>query len=528
MTNNFWQNRNDNKPEWIKHKPSVNSPDSPQQTMPDDKPWPQETADQQSAPELISLAMDAENQAEHAFAAAQKAMTAAKAADSILKKNFTPDDERIHKAKIDAANQALRASDAAINTQKSARDSAAGAVSQAEAAVEKLLKDLKNTEKEFENLENIAQASDRLAEEASEIAHISQQKAEQINQKQKADTAAYLAGKHLKEQLNQKYLAAQKELAAARELAQEANLKLSAMQQQNLRTKEETTLILSELGKEKPFMSPPERKIEQKTEQLKEQQTPTPSKVTEKKPLVSASNFIIECPPTNDLSPQNEPATPTEEIKPFSAQTKETTTFRPQAITSEPPTDLPKYAREEDLRKAHPPKSTARSILTVIVLIAIAFAVAFTIKTFVIDMTLVRGHSMTPTLQDGDRLFTGKINYFISDPQRGDIVIIDAPDYNNKYYIKRIVGMPNEQISIKNGKIYVNGEELIEPYLNGINTFGEINMIIDSSSYFVVGDNRNESHDSRDSSVGTIDKSHIRGKALFRVYPFDSFGSLYN
>lgn len=164
---------------------------------------------------------------------------------------------------------------------------------------------------------------------------------------------------------------------------------------------------------------------------------------------------------------------------------------------------------------------------TTIKLIFIAAMIALLLRTYVFDITKVIGSSMIPTLENGDNLFTSKISYYLEDPQRGDIVIVDAPDKNGEYYIKRIVGLPNEEIMIQNGLVYIDGVLLDENYLaDTFPTTGDSHLIIEDGAYFVMGDNRIDSHDSRDESVGTILKDQIHGKAIFRIYPWDSFGKI--
>ena len=139
---------------------------------------------------------------------------------------------------------------------------------------------------------------------------------------------------------------------------------------------------------------------------------------------------------------------------------------------------------------------------------------------------MVDGSSMYPTLNSGDNLITSKISYKLSEPERGDIIVLEAPDSPGDDYIKRIVGLPNDHLEIKDGDVFINGKKLDEPYLGGIETDGEEDIIIPSGYYFVMGDNRDESHDSRIDKVGVISRNSIVGKSVFRLYPFSRFGRL--
>ncbi|MCL2677986.1 MAG: signal peptidase I [Clostridiales bacterium] len=162
-------------------------------------------------------------------------------------------------------------------------------------------------------------------------------------------------------------------------------------------------------------------------------------------------------------------------------------------------------------------------------LLAFALAIVIILQNYVLEFTRVDGTSMTPTLGDRDCLITLKITYlFGGSPQRGDIVVLEAPDKHNEYYIKRIIGLPGETIVITDGKVYINGELLDEPYLKGIQAKedDDINITILEGTYFVMGDNRASSHDSRNGLVGLIGESKIRGKSVLRFWPFDVFGGL--
>ncbi len=161
-----------------------------------------------------------------------------------------------------------------------------------------------------------------------------------------------------------------------------------------------------------------------------------------------------------------------------------------------------------------------------IILIALLFALV--LRAYVIDITKVDGTSMNATLVNKDNIITAKIAYVLNEPERGDIIVFDAPDTAGEDYVKRIIGLPNEEIIIENGTVYIDGQVLKEPYLaSGVYTDGEIRMVIPDGFYFVMGDNRTVSRDSRAAEVGVINKDLIHGKAVFRIFPFSSFGSIY-
>lgn len=152
--------------------------------------------------------------------------------------------------------------------------------------------------------------------------------------------------------------------------------------------------------------------------------------------------------------------------------------------------------------------------------------------TFVVQRTQVDGESMTNTLQDGDNLLVEKITYRFSDPQRFDIIVFPPKYEQDTYYIKRIIGLPNETVFIdEDGSIYIDGELLEESYGKEIIDKNHIGIAcnpitLGDDEYFVMGDNRNNSRDSRYESVGNVKREDIIGKAWVRIWPLSSFGFL--
>lgn len=147
--------------------------------------------------------------------------------------------------------------------------------------------------------------------------------------------------------------------------------------------------------------------------------------------------------------------------------------------------------------------------------------------------TVVREHSMEPSFYGGDYLIVGKINYKISSPHRGDVIIFKSdipmntaePSQAKKLLIKRIIGMPGDVINISDNEVSINGKVIDEPYINEGGTPGDVvNYVVPKDSYFVMGDNRTVSIDSRRNEVGPVHKDRIIGKALIRLYPFNKIG----
>lgn len=158
------------------------------------------------------------------------------------------------------------------------------------------------------------------------------------------------------------------------------------------------------------------------------------------------------------------------------------------------------------------------------------FVCVYIIPNYVLQRTIVEGESMENTLSDGDHLYVEKISYRLDLLKRFDIIVFYPYGRDNEdYYVKRIIGLPGETIQIINDKIYINGEILEEdfgkePILDPGRAVQPI--ILGEDEYFVMGDNRNISKDSRYPNVGNVKKKNIGGKAFFRVSPLKKFGTI--
>lgn len=178
---------------------------------------------------------------------------------------------------------------------------------------------------------------------------------------------------------------------------------------------------------------------------------------------------------------------------------------------------------EEILIKENQPIDTKKEILSWLKYILIALVISFLLITFVIQKTKVNGMSMYSTLNDGDSMFVDKISYRFSDPKRFDIIVFPHPDKSRDInLIKRIIGLPGETVQIKDGEIYINNKKIKDPHRYGENINpGRANSKIKlgDDEYFVLGDNRENSSDSRFENVGNIKFDTIIGKAFVRVSP---------
>ena len=154
----------------------------------------------------------------------------------------------------------------------------------------------------------------------------------------------------------------------------------------------------------------------------------------------------------------------------------------------------------------------------------IAIVLAFIIKMFLFDFVMVQGSSMFPTLVQGDRLIVNKIGYTIGEPDYGDIVILSYSD--SVEYVKRVIGKGGDTIEIKNMVVYRNGEPLEEDYINTDPYEDFTKVTVPVGTYFVMGDNRANSSDSRYPSLGFVEKDAIDGRVIFRIWPFTEIGTV--
>lgn len=176
-----------------------------------------------------------------------------------------------------------------------------------------------------------------------------------------------------------------------------------------------------------------------------------------------------------------------------------------------------------------PPQSIRGYVLEAVEILVIAVAIAFGIRTFIAEARYIPSGSMLPTLKIDDRLMVEKITYYFRRPERGDIIVFNPTDrlIEQKFrdaFIKRVVGVPGDKIEVKEGKVFLNDQPLTENYILEPPSRNSPPTIVPPDQYFVMGDNRNSSYDSR--FWGAVPRDRIIGKASFRFWPLNCLGEL--
>ena len=170
-----------------------------------------------------------------------------------------------------------------------------------------------------------------------------------------------------------------------------------------------------------------------------------------------------------------------------------------------------------------------RFLINRIVEVVIVIALAVFVARFYCASFTISGHSMEPTLQNGDFVLTDYVRYRIFSPDRGDVIAFSRED--GTISIKRVIGLPGETVQIQNGVVYIDGEALkknnedLSVTLAGL---AETEIKLESDEYFVLGDNHDSSEDSRFANVGNVKRSQILGKVWLRLFPLQHFGFLSN
>lgn len=174
-------------------------------------------------------------------------------------------------------------------------------------------------------------------------------------------------------------------------------------------------------------------------------------------------------------------------------------------------------------------KSFIEFVIETVKVVVISLAIILPVRYFLIQPFYVKGASMEPNFHDHEYLIIDEISYRFNEPNRGDIIVFRYPRDPSQYFIKRIIGLPKEKVEVKDGKIIIYNQEnpsgkLIDEsvYLEPIVTTPDSITVLEDNEYFVLGDNRKASKDSR--IFGPIKKSHLIGRVWFRGWPFDRIG----
>jgi signal peptidase I len=176
-------------------------------------------------------------------------------------------------------------------------------------------------------------------------------------------------------------------------------------------------------------------------------------------------------------------------------------------------------------KKEKRPRTLMRTVVEIVVIVAAAFALAMLVQAFIVKPFTIHQISMEPTLQEGDRVLISRLSYHFHDPKAGDVVVLHSPVDASEDLVKRIVAVGGDTVAIRDGDLFVNGVAVVEPYLNEQDFRGEYpETVILDGQVFVLGDNRNNSGDSR--LFGPIDVDSIIGSAFAIYWPIGDWGGL--
>ncbi len=195
-------------------------------------------------------------------------------------------------------------------------------------------------------------------------------------------------------------------------------------------------------------------------------------------------------------------------------------TIETSDVTLDTASQAPQATEEvsPSLSKSFGIRSWLQDLLETLLLAVIIFLVINTLT----GRYKVHGQSMEPSLHDGQYLIASKVSYWLHEPERGDVVVLRPPKNQNSIpYIKRIIGLPGDTIEVRDGRVWVNGIALNEPYISGPPTYQK-SWQVEGDTYFVLGDNRNNSSDSH--SWGLLPSANIVGKAVFCYWPIECWG----
>jgi signal peptidase I len=184
-----------------------------------------------------------------------------------------------------------------------------------------------------------------------------------------------------------------------------------------------------------------------------------------------------------------------------------------------PPAEQP-LTGDESEQEPGPAAAVRHFLVELLQVMAPALVLAFVVHLFLAQATIVYGQSMEPNLHPNQRLIVDKLSYRLHSPQRNDIVVVDLPDME-EMLVKRIVALPGETVEVRRGTVYVNGSPVPEPYEHDLTPYDMAPRTLGPLAYFVMGDNRSNSNDSR--SFGPITRDEIVGRVWLRYWPLNQF-----
>jgi signal peptidase I len=200
--------------------------------------------------------------------------------------------------------------------------------------------------------------------------------------------------------------------------------------------------------------------------------------------------------------------------------------WEPGEAVRKPPPGLVPPKPAEEAEEALAPQETARSIVRELFETAVLTILIFLAIRVVVQNFRIEGQSMEPTLHAGQYLIVNKAVYWLHPPERGDIIVFEYPKSPDRDFIKRVIGLPGEEVEIRDGAVYINGKRLYEPYIRAPSrrSFGP--RVVGPDEYFVRGDNRPNSSDSR--TWGMLPRKYIIGKAWLSYWPPETWGFVPN
>lgn len=191
---------------------------------------------------------------------------------------------------------------------------------------------------------------------------------------------------------------------------------------------------------------------------------------------------------------------------------------KPQAAPETEAQAAPETAEQPKNKKEEKKKTVGQEILSWILTFAVAIALALVIRTFIFEPVRVDGHSMDYTLANNEYMIVTKYDYLLGGPERFDVIICHYPERGRTNFVKRLVGMPGDTVSMLNGTLYVNGEAIDEPYITNKANYNMQAYTLKDDEYFVLGDNRSSSNDSH--IIGPISREQIKGHVRCVAFPF--------